>query len=311
MAYSTPSVGASTMEGVLNLRRSFLEAVVVGLLATSVLFLPPLELGTRANLRLYDLWSRLGPVPEHNDVLLVRVDNPAALTSLAQAGRDHHAKLLVTTLAQPPSAIAAAKFLGPVDLPVGTARLRRTRWPHGGHLWFQPDIDGVVRRDQPLIDDAEPTPSLGFYAAERVAEPAPGAADDPSPARSPDSPRWLRFYPGHPFAEAEAGDVLHDTSRLAGKIVIAGRAEPQVVTPVGLHPPVSDPRRHSRFRRGRGARICGLGRSFVRLRRAVVADRRSRHPVGVDRLDPRRARHRGRCRRAHGRHAGQREASNR
>ena len=224
------------MEGFLNLRRSFLEALVVGLLATSALFLPPLELAARANLGLYDLWSRLTPTSAPDGVLLVRLDDPDTLMPLVTAAHEQHAKLLVTTLPHPPSALVAAAALGPVDLPVGSTRLRRTEWPRGGHLLFEPDLDGVVRRDRALLDDSAVMPSLALYAAEQAADPPQASSWNAARGGEPlePSPRWIRFYAGHPFPEVTAREALREPGALRGKIVIAGRAARERETPVGL-----------------------------------------------------------------------------
>ena len=223
------------MEGFFHLRRSFLEAVVIGLLATSALFLPPLELGTRANLYLYDLWSRLTGESAPADILLVRLDDPALLTPLAKAAHEQQAKLLITTLPEPPSPLAAAKTLGPVDLPVGATLLRRTDWPHGGHLLYEPDLDGVVRRERPLLDDSAATPSLALFAAKQVDDVADSTSNAEWTADADDtvSPRWIRFYAGHPFPEIAASDLLANPSALQGKIAIAGRSPAERLTPVG------------------------------------------------------------------------------
>ncbi len=223
------------MQGFLNLRRSFLEAVVVGLLVTSALFLPPLQLGTRANFALYDLWSRLDTKVPATDILLVRLDDPALLAPLADSAAAQHAKLLVTTLPDPPTPSAAARMLGPVDLPIGTTRLRRTDWPRGGHLLFEPDLDGVVRRDQPLIDDAVVTPSLALFAAKHADAASAESWDDhwaPEPFETNVS-RWIRFFAGHPFREIAASELLRDPAQLRDKIAIAGRSSAEHVTPVG------------------------------------------------------------------------------
>ena len=101
MAYFRGRSGLRTMERFLNLRRSFVEAAVIGLLATSALFLPPLDLAARANLRIYDLWSRLGSESSATDIVLVHLEDPSLLTPLAKAANDRHAKLLITTLPAP------------------------------------------------------------------------------------------------------------------------------------------------------------------------------------------------------------------
>jgi serine/threonine-protein kinase len=221
------------MDGVRNLRDSFLEAAALGLLATATLYVAPLNVANRLDRWLFDTWSHISPsVAPPGDILVVRLDDPTAIDALAKLARAEHARLLVSTQTQAPTA-QDDFILGPTDVPLGQARLQRTEWRNGGHLWFQPDMDGVVRNDLPLVDDGTQTLSLAFRAAEQIS----GA---PSPTRAaareragPDGKRWLRFYSGHAFQEVAAAEIFSEPARLRGKVVIAGGSEQAELTPLG------------------------------------------------------------------------------
>ena len=60
------------------------------------------------------------------------------------------------------------RLLGPVELTVDGRRSQPTESPRGGHLWFETELDGVVRRDLPLGSRGRPLPSLAAYAASVV-----------------------------------------------------------------------------------------------------------------------------------------------
>jgi serine/threonine-protein kinase len=224
------------MDGRVNLRRSFLEAVAFGLLVTGVCYIPPLELAPRVERWLYDVWTRLGASDAPSDILLVRLEDPVWFETLAELARQQGAKALISTLPHPPSPAAATHAAGPVEVPVGGTRLRRTDWTHGGHLWFEPDLDGVIRHERPSIDDGQLTPSLASYAAGRLAK-TPGSAEGTilsEADRGADGAgrRWLRFYAG-PFAEVTPRELLEDPGLLTDKVLIAGRTTERLRTPIG------------------------------------------------------------------------------
>src|SRR5262249_46692064 len=154
---------------------------------------PPFEIVQRLDLALFDLWSRVGSPAPPRDVVLVRVDSTDDLGPLIDIATDANARLVVATLTQPPAALSGDFVVGPVDVPVGAA-LRRTEWQQGGHLSFEPGIDGRVRYDLPELRAESNTPSLGAFAAERAAV-VPAASAD---VRAGDR-RWLRFYSRESF----------------------------------------------------------------------------------------------------------------
>ncbi len=217
-----------------NLRRS-LEAGALALLVTLALYVPPVQLAQRVDLVLFDLWTRLGMATPPADIVLVEVNDTAALEAVALLARHAGARLVVTTLPQPPSAELDGFVVGPVDLPAGALHLRRTDWRHGGHLWFEIDLDDSVRRDQPLVEEGATTPSLAAYAARRAGG-RRSVHDDPRAdtfAERADEPHWLHFYPHQPFAAIAAGD-LDAADRLRDSVVIAGPLAVQHNTPVGM-----------------------------------------------------------------------------
>jgi eukaryotic-like serine/threonine-protein kinase len=220
------------MEGLPNLRRS-LQAGSFGLLAMLAASLPPLRLIERADLGLFDAWSRSGATATASGIVIVDAD-AAALGRVAELAAHANARILVTTLPEPPSAALAAMTIGPTDVPAGSSHLRRTEWRHGGHLWFETDLDGAVRHDRPAIDDTPPTPSLAVYVARHLAA---AASDAPGASRASfgaetDGRRWLRFS-RQPFEEIGASDLDENRELLRHRIVIAGPATAIHETPVG------------------------------------------------------------------------------
>jgi serine/threonine-protein kinase len=163
------------------------------------------------------------------DILLVHVDGADSFSALAQLAQQRHARLVISTLAQP--ALFTDLAIGPLEVPAGATRSRRTDWQTGGHLWFEADLDGVVRHDRTLLDGDEWLPSLPSYAARRLR-----TADDVAAPLEPSADngeRRLRFYPAHAFTAIEAADAARDPARLEGKVLIAGTPAPLHATPVG------------------------------------------------------------------------------
>ena len=224
------------MNGFLALRRSFLEALFLGLVATGACLLPPVQLAGRLDRALYDLWTRLNPPEPPPEILLIRLDDPARLGELARLATERHARLLITTMPEPAPGTSADVALGPLEIPVGDSRLRRTDWVRGGHLWYRPDIDGVVRHEWPSIGESEPIPSLALSAASALAAPTADALPDHELPLGTDrlGRRWLRFYSRTSFTELTADDILARPDLINDKILIAGRAaSTHYVTPVG------------------------------------------------------------------------------
>src|SRR6476660_8416185 len=141
-----------TMNGVRKFRESFLEAAALGLLATATLYVAPLQIANRLDGWLFDAWTQLAPPAAPADLLLVHLDDPSHLDRVVALARAEHAKLVVATQSPPADSQDGAFVLGPTELPRGESRLEPTDWNEGGHLLFQPDIDGVVRTDR-AIDD--------------------------------------------------------------------------------------------------------------------------------------------------------------
>jgi serine/threonine-protein kinase len=223
------------MDGDRNVRDSFLEAAALGLLATATLYVTPLEIAGRLDRWLYDAWSEIAPPAAPNDILLVRVEDPDMLEAIATLARGEHAKLLITTQ---PQAIAAKQqdgfVLGPVAVPAGDTRVRATDWHEGGHLLFEPDMDGVVRNDGPVDAEGSSVPSLALRAAEQLSESEPGKWSTSAPGSAPKGDRrWLRFYSARAFTELTASEVLADPTRLRDKILIAGGTAQAELTPLG------------------------------------------------------------------------------
>ncbi len=219
------------MDGVRNFRDSFVEAAVIGLLATATLYVAPLNVASRLDRWLFDVWSQIAPpVAPPQDILLVRLDDPTALDSFARVAREGRARLVVATQPQAPAAQDDDFLLGPTELSVGNTRLQRTSWRNGGHLSFEPDIDGVVRNDIPRVDDGNRTPSLALRAAEQLSD-APG--NSRSAGTLGDRERWLRFFPGTAFAEVTAEEAAADPARLRDKVLIVGGTSQAELTPLG------------------------------------------------------------------------------
>ena len=224
------------MNGFLALRRSFFEALFLGLVATGACLLPPVQLAARVDRALYDLWTQVDPPESPSEILLIRLDDPAWLGELARLAAEREARLLITTMPQLAPGTTADVALGPLEIPVGDSRLRRTDWVRGGHLWFRPDIDGVVRHEWPFIGESEPIPSLALNAAIALAAPSADALPDDKPPLGTDAfgRRWLRFYSRTSFIELTADDLIARPDLINDKILIAGRAaSAHYVTPLG------------------------------------------------------------------------------
>ena len=207
-------------------------AALLGIGAALVFHLPPLNLSAHINGFVFDTWSRVRMPEAPTDTVIVTLDDPAWLTTLAEIAHRENAKLLVTTVPQPPSPLVAEVALGPTELALNERLLRGTDWQRGGYLWFQPDGDGAVRKDVPFMSGSE-LPSLAFAAATSLEARADDPLAPPSD-KSLDRPHgWLHFYARTSFTPIGPHDLLSAPGQLAGKIVIAGRDAPTYDTPVG------------------------------------------------------------------------------
>ena len=218
------------MDGFRSLRRSLIEAAALSLLATAVLYLPPAQIAPRLDGWLFDTWSQLTPPPAPPDIVLVDVRTPDSLTALAKLAKRHSAELLITTEPRRPATRPATDlWIGPTEVPLGATRTRPTQWPRGGHLWFERDVDGVIRRDQTLPGDRGAIPSLPLYAARVL------AADDPAEAPAVPLPdQRLRFSAARSFLAVDERQLLEQPELLEHNVVIAGSADAMHATPVGL-----------------------------------------------------------------------------
>lgn len=256
MRYCAVPIGEPVMSDSRLLRSRYLTSIVLGALAALVTYLPPLHLAGRLDGKLFDLWSRLLPATDAGAIVLVTFDDPAWLGTLADRARADGAELLVTTLAHPPSPDIGGWALGPTELALGPRLLRRTDWAHGGHLWFEPDDDGVVRSENPTLGDAK-LRSLAYEAhaaLERrrhasagaatpdTTESGPGSKGTPDttdsgsgPGGAPEAKDSGPGADGTPDATAGAGDP----ERVSGSPLPAGRHRIRYLAPgtlPELHP---------------------------------------------------------------------------
>jgi eukaryotic-like serine/threonine-protein kinase len=223
MAYWIGVFWRCFMGSFLSAARRHRTAISLGLAAAIAVCLPPFHLAARADGKIYDLWSRMLSVSAPADIVIVSLDDPEWLTTLAEIANRDSARLLVSTLPDPPSPFANDHVLGPTALAIDNRILTRTEWARGGHLWFDPQIDGVVRQDVAHLGSDAELPSLAFAAASAVRGSAP----------EPGGSRWPRFYSADSFAELGQADVLAAPMRVHDKILIAGTSDPAYVTPVG------------------------------------------------------------------------------
>ena len=160
------------MDGFSISRPPPLLALGLVLLALGGLSLPPLQLIQRTDRTLYDAWSAAAAPTPPADIVLVYLKDPAWHQALLNLARHQGARILISTLPQPPAGDTTEFVLGPVALATGTAMvLRETDWSQGGHLWVRKEFDGVVRQDWPVIDAATEIPSLALAGANALANP--------------------------------------------------------------------------------------------------------------------------------------------
>jgi len=216
--------------------------LLVGLLAMGSLSLPPLALVQRADRMVYDLWSRVAPPHAPDDIVIVTLDESTRYQTLARLADEQNARLLISTLVQPPSEEVGRNTLGPTaTAPVGSPLLRETGWDRGGYLWREPDFDGVIRHERPLISDRAPVPSLALassIALQRAAQsemPGHEVIAYTKPLTVDDGGRrWIRYFDRSSFHRLSPSQLLETPVDLAGKVVIAGQNDSESYsTPIG------------------------------------------------------------------------------
>jgi hypothetical protein len=203
-----------------SLARKLTEAAALGLLASAALYLPPVSMAARLDAWLFDLWSQLDPPPPAPGVVVAQADTLAELARVAALADEGHARFVISTLSDAP-AVPNDRLLGPVEVPVDGRRSRSTSWTRGGHLWIEPEIDGVVRRDIALRAEGRQVPSLAAYASSLI-DPTVGHADVSRLLRLPRIESFPALSP-----TAAPGE-------LEGRIVVAGLLQPVHATPLGL-----------------------------------------------------------------------------
>lgn len=208
------------MDRFTSLARKLAEAAGPALLAVAVLYLPPASIAERLDAWLFDVLSQLEPPPPAAAIVIAEADTAADLGRIDELAHAAGARLVVGTLPDPP-AMRHDGLLGPVEVPIDAARSRRTSWTRGGHLWFEPERDGVVRRDAPLRVAGRSLPSLPLFAAQAI-DPAVDVAA-PAPLL-----RWPRFDALPRLSPSPSA------AELAGRIVIAGPPRPAHATPLGF-----------------------------------------------------------------------------
>ena len=219
-----------------NLARSLLEAAALGLLATRHVYLAPLHVGeSPRSLAVRRLVAAYPPtIAPRDDILVVRLDDPASIDTIA-AARPRRTS--------PPPDFDPIPALRPLRTTASCSvrsrhrsverRPDRTTWRDGGHLRFEPDMDGVVRNDLPLVRRRQSERLRSHCAPPSSIEGVPRSRAAALERSGPDGRRWLRFYPEHAFPEITAAEILAAPERLRGKVLIAGGADQAELTPLG------------------------------------------------------------------------------
>jgi len=211
-------------------------ALALLLLVVGALSLPPLQLIQRTDRALYDTWSAAATSVPPDRIVLVYLRDPAWHQALLNLARHQGARLVISTLPQPPAGGGTDAAIGPVVLASGTSMVvRETDWTRGGHLWIRKDFDGVVRQEWPVLEAGTQIPSLALAGARRLTPGTKSANPIASDTLNldPQGRRWLKFYEDG-FAELTPSDLLATPAVLNDKVVIAGReATGRYVTPIG------------------------------------------------------------------------------
>jgi len=225
------------MDGPSITRPPLAVAITLLLLAVGALSLPPIQLTQRADRALYDTWSTVAArTPPPEQIVLVYLRDPAWHQALLNLAHHHGARLVISTLPQPPAGGDTHTAVGPVALASGAAMVvRETDWTRGGHLWIRTDFDGVVRQEWPVLEADTAIPSLALAGARSLTQGTKSA--DPIGVDTlnldPQGRRWLRFF-GDGFVELTPSELLAAPTALSGKIVIVGReGTGRHATPIG------------------------------------------------------------------------------
>jgi serine/threonine-protein kinase len=200
--------------------RALVEAAGLGLLATAVLYLPPASIAARLDAWLFDVWSRLDPPSMPADLVVVEADTAASLARVVELADGAGAKLIVSTLPDAPAA-PIDRLVGPIEVSDDGARPRRADWSGGRHVWLQPDLDGVIRRDSPVRIQGIELPSLPLHAA-RIADTSIADAGESRLLRWP----RLDTVPKPPTTPS--------AQELQGRTVVVGSLAPKHATPLGF-----------------------------------------------------------------------------
>jgi serine/threonine-protein kinase len=200
--------------------RALVEAAGLGLLATAVLYLPPASIAARLDAWLFDVWSRLDPPSVPTEIVIAEADTTTALAGVVELADGAGAKLIVSTLPDAP-AVQLDRLVGPIEISDDGARPRRSDWSRGRHIWFQPDLDGVIRRDAPVRIQGIELPSLPLHAA-RIAD---ASISDTRESRLL---RWARADTVPKLSTAPSAEELE------GRIVVVGSLVAKHATPLGF-----------------------------------------------------------------------------
>jgi hypothetical protein len=190
--------------------RKLVEAAALALLATAPLYLAPPSIATRLDAWLFDVLAGSAPASATPTIAVAPADGPADVAELATAATRAGVELIVTTL---PAAIALRPIavIGPTEVASGAGRARQTNWPEGGALLFQPELDGVVRRDGGAAT------TLASAAAKLLGATAPSSGALLRLAAPVSLRRW---------------DPASDVSGV--RALVAGPPGPSLITPVGV-----------------------------------------------------------------------------
>ena len=208
------------MERFRSQARALVEAAGLGLLATAVLYLPPGSIAARLDAWLFDLWSRLDPPSIPADIVIAEADTASSLARVVELADGAGAKLIVSTLPDAP-VVQIDRLIGPIEISDDGARPRRTDWSRGRHVWFQPDLDGVIRRDAPVRIQGIELPSLPLHAA-RIAD---TSISDTGESRLL---RWPRVDTVPKLSTTPSVEELE------GRTVVVGSLVPKHATPLGF-----------------------------------------------------------------------------
>jgi hypothetical protein len=189
--------------------RKLVEAAALGLLATAPLYLTPASIAARLDAWVYDTWSRAGPASASASLAIGIAETPQAMVDLASAAARQDVELIVVTL---PTAVAppASSVLAPTAIRTGTVRSSTTDWRATAPV-FEPEFDGVVRRD------AVAPGSLASAAAARLGAAPPAGR----PLLQLADPSTLRKW-----------DVTTEPSGI--RAIVIGTPGSSLVTPVGV-----------------------------------------------------------------------------